>query len=397
MTSALQNRFFASAWACSLTLHGVIAGLALLFAAQMKPVLEEDVFSWEVALVQEARIEPAPLPPAPAVKPAPPARQITPPQPVEPPSDMVMTPVAPRRSVEMVHPVVEPPKPVERKIEPPIQRIEPVERKMEPPQPKSEPIEQKVVEVEKPRIEPVQEKVAVAGQPKIAPVQQVVEAKTAAPAVTAEPIVPHAPVVAMTAPAEPVPNPSLAANTYVPPKHSSSSSEAVTENNETPSLEDLAPIRRSLVPIGETSASAAVKPSAAPSVGSTDEPGVVAAASSGAAESVPSLTAKAPVPNQETKEDHKWLAESLWRRVAEVKRYPTSARMNGLEGKVVLKAVIRSDGQLAEVTVQKSSGHNVLDAAAIEAVKLACPLHMKQELGKPQIVVSLPIVYSLAN
>jgi protein TonB len=47
--------------------------------------------------------------------------------------------------------------------------------------------------------------------------------------------------------------------------------------------------------------------------------------------------------------------------------------------------------------VQKSSGHSVLDEAAIEAVKLACPLHMKQAIGKPQIVVSFPIVYSLAN
>ena len=63
----------------------------------------------------------------------------------------------------------------------------------------------------------------------------------------------------------------------------------------------------------------------------------------------------------------------------------------------VLKAVIRSDGYLADVSVQKSSGHSALDAAAIEAVKLACPLHMKHAIGKPQIVVSLPIVYSLAN
>jgi protein TonB len=91
------------------------------------------------------------------------------------------------------------------------------------------------------------------------------------------------------------------------------------------------------------------------------------------------------------------LAESLWRRVAELKRYPNSARMNGQEGKVILKAVIRSDGQLADVFVQKSSGYSALDQAAIEAVKLACPLHMKHAIGKPQIVVSLPIVYSLAN
>jgi protein TonB len=111
----------------------------------------------------------------------------------------------------------------------------------------------------------------------------------------------------------------------------------------------------------------------------------------------PVQTAKAAPSGSEVKTDHRWLAESLWRRVAELKRYPNSARLNGQEGKVVLKAVIRSDGHLMEVTVQKSSGHQILDAAAIEAVKLACPLHMKHAINKPEIVVSLPIVYRLAN
>ncbi|MDR4463431.1 MAG: energy transducer TonB [Nitrospira sp.] len=100
---------------------------------------------------------------------------------------------------------------------------------------------------------------------------------------------------------------------------------------------------------------------------------------------------------QETKADNRWLAESLWRRVAEFKRYPNTSRMNGEEGKVILKAVIRSDGRLAEVFVQKSSGYSALDQAAMEAVRLACPLHMKQAISKPQIVVSLPIVFRLAN
>jgi protein TonB len=107
--------------------------------------------------------------------------------------------------------------------------------------------------------------------------------------------------------------------------------------------------------------------------------------------------AKAAAPGSDVKLDNRWVGESLWRRVAELKRYPNSARMNGQEGKVILKAIIRSDGQLADVSVQKSSGHSVLDVAAMEAVKLACPLHMKHAIGKPLIVVSLPIVYSLAN
>ncbi|MGE0643513.1 MAG: TonB family protein [Nitrospira sp.] len=103
------------------------------------------------------------------------------------------------------------------------------------------------------------------------------------------------------------------------------------------------------------------------------------------------------ISGSETKADNRWLAESLWRRVAELKRYPNTSRMNGEQGKVILKAVIRSDGQLATVSVQKSSGYSALDEAAMEAVRLACPLRMKQAIGKPQIVVSLPIVYRLAN
>ncbi len=106
---------------------------------------------------------------------------------------------------------------------------------------------------------------------------------------------------------------------------------------------------------------------------------------------------KASVSGSELKMDHRWLADLLWRRVAELKRYPNTARMNGQEGKVIVKAIIRSDGHLADVFVQKSSGYSVLDAAAVEVVRLACPLHMAQAIGKPQIVVSLPIVYSLAN
>lgn len=107
--------------------------------------------------------------------------------------------------------------------------------------------------------------------------------------------------------------------------------------------------------------------------------------------------AEPQVSGPSAKADNRWLAESLWRRVAELKRYPNSSRMNGEEGKVILKAVIRSDGQLATVSVQKSSGYSALDEAAMEAVRLACPIHMRQAIGKPQIVVSLPIVYRLAN
>ncbi len=95
--------------------------------------------------------------------------------------------------------------------------------------------------------------------------------------------------------------------------------------------------------------------------------------------------------------DHRWLADSLWKRVAQLKRYPAAARLNGWEGKVVVRAVIGADGRLLEVKVQKSSGYEALDAAAVEAVRLACPLEMKQALDRPEVAFNLPIVYSLSN
>ncbi|MDH4154735.1 MAG: energy transducer TonB, partial [Nitrospira sp.] len=157
-------------------------------------------------------------------------------------------------------------------------------------------------------------------------------------------------------------------------------------------------------PVTETKTSEPVAVAASPEPVESQpvhqEPAVIASA--------PAMSSEVPIsqektvdaiatPGPEVKADNRWLAESLWRRVAELKRYPNTARMNGQEGRVILKATIRADGQLADVFVQKSSGYSALDEAAIEAVKLACPLHMKHAIGKPQIVVSLPIVYSLAN
>ena len=102
-------------------------------------------------------------------------------------------------------------------------------------------------------------------------------------------------------------------------------------------------------------------------------------------------------PISAVKADYRWLGESLGRRVSELKRYPSTARLNGLEGRVVLRVVIRADGHLSEVTVHKSSGHEALDNAAMETIRLACPLHMQQAITTPVVAITLPIVYSLAG
>ena len=306
MTSTNGNRLFLSAWGISLALHGVVVALALAFVAQVKPVLQEDIFQWDVALVQEAGSDFKSEP----VKSAMASEQSL-------AKKALPTQIKPVLQVSQTIP------PIENKNvppQPPIETVLPIEPKVESPQLRDEPVEQRRVEVAESKAEPA------------------LESKESEP--IAVPALPE-PVEAHSAQREAVAGPS-----------------APTLSPEVPPLQE----------------------------------GRAQVLSSTSDVDLPALQmAKAPA------SDHRWLAESLWRRVAELKRYPNLARMNGQEGKVILKAVIRSDGQLADVFVQESSGYSALDEAAMEAVRLACPLYMKHAIGKPQIVVSIPIVYSLVN
>lgn len=96
-----------------------------------------------------------------------------------------------------------------------------------------------------------------------------------------------------------------------------------------------------------------------------------------------------------TKVDYGWLAEALWSKVEQLKRYPHMARMNRWEGRVVLRVVIREDGHLLDLAVAESSGHSVLDQNALEILRQASPLKLKHPLGKSQVVVQVPISYKL--
>jgi len=49
--------------------------------------------------------------------------------------------------------------------------------------------------------------------------------------------------------------------------------------------------------------------------------------------------------------------------------YPREARKRGYQGEVVLKVEVLSNGQVGQVEVKKSSGHEILDRSALAAVK----------------------------
>lgn len=53
--------------------------------------------------------------------------------------------------------------------------------------------------------------------------------------------------------------------------------------------------------------------------------------------------------------------------------YPDAARRQGVSGELILQVALKPDGSVYTITLLKSSGHQVLDDAAIRIVELAAP------------------------
>ncbi|WP_367156092.1 TonB family protein [Methylomonas sp. HYX-M1] len=75
--------------------------------------------------------------------------------------------------------------------------------------------------------------------------------------------------------------------------------------------------------------------------------------------------------------------------------YPLSARQRGWQGTVVLRVLVAADGRAEQVNVQRSSGHEVLDESALDAVRDWRFVPAKRgDVAEPSWV-SIPIVFSL--
>lgn len=96
-----------------------------------------------------------------------------------------------------------------------------------------------------------------------------------------------------------------------------------------------------------------------------------------------------------TEADYGWLRDLLWKRIEELKRYPALAKTNHWEGKVIVQAVIKADGEVGEVRVAESSGHALLDQEALVVMRKASPLTLKHRLEKASITILVPISYHL--
>lgn len=77
--------------------------------------------------------------------------------------------------------------------------------------------------------------------------------------------------------------------------------------------------------------------------------------------------------------------------------YPPLAREKGYEGTVVLRVRVLPDGKAGQVAVERSSGHEILDSAAVRAVKAWLFIPATRNGIAVPMSVSVPIRFSLAS
>lgn len=104
-----------------------------------------------------------------------------------------------------------------------------------------------------------------------------------------------------------------------------------------------------------------------------------------------------PIATVARKPDYGWLASSLLPQIESLKHYPAEARVKRLEGRVLVRIVVQEDGQITSATIAKSSGHDILDQAALETLRKSSPILLTQPLEKSSVTLHIPINYQLAR
>jgi protein TonB len=77
--------------------------------------------------------------------------------------------------------------------------------------------------------------------------------------------------------------------------------------------------------------------------------------------------------------------------------YPQEARRQQLHGTLVLTVAVRADGSLESVVLNRSSGSDVLDQAALRIVELAAPFAaLPPEITKDTDILEITRTWSFA-
>lgn len=77
--------------------------------------------------------------------------------------------------------------------------------------------------------------------------------------------------------------------------------------------------------------------------------------------------------------------------------YPAQAKRMGWEGRVVLRVEVLANGSAGAVSIAKSSGHEILDEAALEAVRRWKFVPAKRDGTAVNSSVNVPINFNLKN
>ena len=376
MYEALTQRFpdsshYVQGWGLSLLIHGLAVGVAALMLGDLKLAPQPEPFKWNVAMVEPPPVvQPADSRP----KPAQPAKRAPAPKPEEP------RPVERQTTSVQAVPTPQPtPTPV-------IQRQEPIRPMVEKkPEPEVKPETKPVPKDVKPDVLPP---MPVAAKPETKPVLKDVKPD----------VLPPMPVAAK--PVEPV-EPPVQHPTHTISTQSAESSASL----EKPFIEQAsthaepAPAHPVLPAPLVASVTPSVPTPPIPAHPAAREPAAELPAPTSAAPIQEASATASPTPSgagrHKAKADFGWVGKALWDRVMNLKRYPHMARARHLEGRVVVRVVIREGGQLAKVDVAESSGHEILDLDAVEVLRRAFPLKFDHPLEQPEVVVQIPIIYKL--
>jgi TonB family protein len=95
--------------------------------------------------------------------------------------------------------------------------------------------------------------------------------------------------------------------------------------------------------------------------------------------------------------DYEWLQSTLFKRLEQLKRQSRPLLDVSGRKKVLLRLVILEGGDLGELKIERSSGEDRLDQEALRLVQLAFPIPLDYALGRPQVIVRIPISYSLSS
>ncbi|MCC6141416.1 MAG: TonB family protein [Nitrospira sp.] len=102
-----------------------------------------------------------------------------------------------------------------------------------------------------------------------------------------------------------------------------------------------------------------------------------------------------PVVTRAAFPDYTWLMDTLRTKLEQVKVYPSSAKASHSQGRVVVRVSILSDGHILDSEVEESSGHPILDQAALDALQAASPLTLAHRLEGESVVMLVPLNYQL--